>query len=57
MFAEILRVLKTKGYYICITYGDSDIRKPYFEGLGFDWSILNPSPYKIFKPNISQNDV
>lgn len=57
MFNEIVRVLKSKGYYICITYGDPDIRRPYFEGMGLEWSVLTPSPYKVFKPNISQNEV
>jgi len=30
MLKEISRVLKTKGYYICISYGDPDIRNHYF---------------------------
>ena len=50
-------MLKSKGCYICVTYGDPEIRRPYFEDPAFEWSLLNPSPYKIFKPNISQNDV
>lgn len=52
-----MRVLKSKGFYICISYGDPEIRRPYFEGSGLSWSLMNPSPYKIFKPNISQADV
>lgn len=50
-------MLKTKGYYICISYGDMDIRRSYFEHPEYEWSILPPSPYKVFKPNISQNEV
>lgn len=57
MFKEISRVLKSKGYYICISYGDIDIRKGYFDSPYYEWSILSPSPYKIFKPNITQNDI
>lgn len=57
MFREVSRVLKTKGYYICISYGDIDIRRTYFEHPEYEWSILPPSPYKVFKPNISQADV
>lgn len=30
MLKQIERVLKNKGYYICITYGDPDIRNHYF---------------------------
>ena len=35
MLKEISRVLKTKGYYICISYGDTDIRNHYFEGKSY----------------------
>lgn len=31
MLKEISRVLKTKGFYICISYGDPDIRNHLFE--------------------------
>jgi ubiquinone/menaquinone biosynthesis C-methylase UbiE len=57
MFREVSRVLKSKGYYICISYGDPDIRKGYFDVPEYEWAIMSPSPYKIFKPNVSQADV
>lgn len=50
-------MLKTKGYYICISYGDIDIRRTYFDHAEYEWMILPPSPYKVFKPNITQADV
>lgn len=56
MLAEISRVLKTKGYYICISYGDPDIRNHYFEGQNYKWMKLPQCPYKIFKPNIDEAD-
>lgn len=54
MLKEISRVLKTKGYYICISYGDPDIRNHLFEEKLYEWSKLTNSPYKVFKPNIEQ---
>jgi ubiquinone/menaquinone biosynthesis C-methylase UbiE len=31
MFKEVSRVLKSRGYYICVSYGDPDIRLHYFD--------------------------
>jgi ubiquinone/menaquinone biosynthesis C-methylase UbiE len=56
MLAEVSRVLKKKGYYICISYGDSDIRNHYFEGENYKWARLPQCPYKIFKPNIDETE-
>ena len=56
MLKEISRVLKSKGYYICISYGDPDIRSHYFEEKIYEWSKLTNSPYKVFKPNIDQQE-
>lgn len=56
MLNEISRVLKNKGYYICISYGDPDIRNHYFENQSYKWGKLPQCPYKIFKPNIDEAD-
>lgn len=56
MLNEISRVLKNKGYYICISYGDPDIRNHYFENPAYKWRKLPHCPYKIFKPNIDESD-
>lgn len=56
MLKEISRVLKTKGYYICISYGDPDIRTYCFEDRQYQWAKLTHSPYKVFKPNIEQSE-
>lgn len=56
MLREISRVLKKKGYYICVSYGDPDIRSHYFEDKVYEWSKLTHSPYKVFKPNIEQSE-
>jgi hypothetical protein len=56
MLKEISRVLKSKGYYICVSYGDPDIRSHYFEDKLYEWSKLTNSPYKVFKPNIDQQE-
>lgn len=56
MLSEISRVLKNKGFYICISYGDPDIRNHYFEGEGYRWARLPQCPYKIFKPNIDETE-
>ena len=53
---EISRVLKSKGYYICVSYGDPDIRFNYFDKQIYEWVRLTNTPYKVFKPNIDQND-
>lgn len=58
MLREISRVLKNKGVYICVSYGDPDIRNHYFEDRNekYDWGKKNPWPYKIFKPTIDQSE-
>lgn len=56
MLREISRVLKNKGIYICVSYGDPDIRNHYFEDKSekYEWGKKNQWPYKIFKPTIDQ---
>lgn len=51
MLNEIYRILAPGGRYICITYGDPEHRKKYFENL--QWSNLSVD--KIVKP-ISNNE-
>ena len=56
MISEIHRVLAPGGRYICITYGDPEHRKKYFENL--QWSNLSVD--KIVKPitnNEESNDI
>ena len=47
-------MLKNKGIYICVSYGDPDIRNHYFEDKNenYSWGRKNQWPYKIFKPTI-----
>ena len=47
MLNEIYRILAPGGRYICITYGDPEHRKKYFESQ--QWSNLSVD--KITKPN------
>jgi len=56
MLREISRVLKNRGVYICVSYGDPDIRNHYFEDKSekYDWGKKHQWPYKIFKPTIEQ---
>lgn len=54
MLSEISRVLKNKGYYICVSYGDPEIRFNYFENKSYNWIRHANCPYKIFKPNIDE---
>jgi ubiquinone/menaquinone biosynthesis C-methylase UbiE len=56
MLKEISRVLKIKGFYICVSYGDPDIRNHLFEDKLYEWTKLTNSPYKVFKPNIEQTE-
>ena len=51
-------MLKNRGVYICISYGDPDIRNHYFEDKveKYDWGKKNQWPYKIFKPTIEQSE-
>ena len=56
MLLEISRVLKNKGYYICVSYGDPDIRFHYFDNKDYNWIRLAQTPYKVFKPNIDEAD-
>jgi ubiquinone/menaquinone biosynthesis C-methylase UbiE len=51
MINEIYRILAPGGKYICITYGDPEHRKKYFETQ--QWSDL--SVEKIPKPNSTMN--
>ena len=51
MINEIYRVLSPGGKYICITYGDPEHRKKYFETQ--QWSNLSVD--KISKPNSNIN--
>jgi ubiquinone/menaquinone biosynthesis C-methylase UbiE len=46
MFKEIYRVLAKDGYYICVTYGNEELRKSLFQKM--EWSIYVE---KIAKPN------
>ena len=48
---EISRFLKNKGVYICVSYGDPDIRNHYFEDKSekYDWGKKHQWPYKIFQ--------
>ena len=48
--------MKNKGYYICVSYGDPDIRNHYFDNPLYKWARLPQCPYKIFKPNIDENE-
>ena len=52
MISEIYRVLAPGGRYICITYGDPEHRKKYFENL--QWSSLSVD--KIAKPNSNNEE-
>jgi glutaredoxin len=45
-----------KGYYICISYGDPEIRNHYFQAPQYNWALLPQCPYKIFKPNIEEGE-
>ena len=58
MLREISRVLKNKGVYICVSYGDPDIRNHYFEDKNenYGWGRKNQWPYKIFKPTIDNSE-
>ena len=58
MLKEVSRVLKNKGIYICVSYGDPDIRNHYFEDKneGYGWGKKNPWPYKVFKPTVEQGE-
>lgn len=56
MLLEISRVLKNKGYYICVSYGDPDIRFHYFDNKDYNWIRLAQTPYKVFKPNIDESE-
>ena len=49
MISEVFRVLSPGGHYICITYGDPEHRKKYFESL--QWANLSVD--KIQKPSIA----
>ena len=51
MINEIYRILAPGGRYICITYGDPEHRKKFFETQ--QWSDL--SVEKIPKPNSTMN--
>jgi hypothetical protein len=50
--------LKPRGIYICISYGDPDIRNHYFEDKNenYSWGRKNQWPYKIFKPTIDHTE-
>ena len=52
MLNEIHRILAPGGRYICITYGDPEHRKKYFENL--QWSSLSVD--KIAKPNSNNEE-
>ena len=52
MISEIHRVLAPGGRYICITYGDPEHRKKYFETQ--QWSNLSVD--KMPKPNLNVNN-
>ena len=56
MLNEVSRVLKNKGYYICISYGDPDIRYNYFDDKAYQWIRLPQCPYKVFKPTIDEGE-
>ena len=58
MLREISRVLKNKGVYICVSYGDPDIRNHYFEDRAekYDWGRKHQWPYKVFKPTIEHGE-
>lgn len=58
MLKEVSRVLKNKGIYICVSYGDPDIRNHYFEDKNesYGWGKKNPWPYKVFKPTVEQGE-
>ena len=52
MLNEIHRILSPGGKYICITYGDPEHRKKYFENQ--QWNNLSVD--KILKPNTNNED-
>ncbi len=39
-----------------MSYGDPDIRLNYFDKQTYEWVRLANTPYKVFKPNIDQNE-
>ena len=52
MINEIYRILAPGGSYICITYGDPEHRKKYFETQ--QWSSLSVD--KVLKPNTNNEE-
>ena len=52
MINEIYRILAPGGRYICITYGDPEHRKTYFDNL--QWSNLSVD--KVLKPNTNNEE-
>lgn len=52
MINEIYRILAPGGRYICITYGDPEHRKKYFDNL--QWSNLSVD--KVLKPNTNNEE-
>ena len=51
-------MLKKKGVYICVSYGDPDIRNHYFEDRSekYEWGRKHQWPYKVFKPTIEHGE-
>ena len=58
MISEVFRVLAPGGHYICITYGDPEHRKKYFETQ--NWGNLSsdkiPKPSTSSNANVDEND-
>ena len=52
MINELYRIISPGGVYICITYGDPEHRKKYFETQ--QWSKLSVD--KIIKPNANSEE-
>ncbi|CAM6028268.1 unnamed protein product [Sphagnum balticum] len=56
MLTEVRRVMKPKGVYILITYGDPRVRLPYLKTTEFQWEITlyvipRPSSTKAIEPS------
>jgi len=52
--AEISRVLKPGGSYVCVSFGEPECREEYFQSKGFNWECQKP--ISIPKPTISSSN-
>ena len=50
MLGEIYKVLAPNGVYICISYGNKELREEYLGSKDFDWTMTH---LRINKPEVS----